>query len=498
MICYLLSLQIQDIVSKTKSDYEKYMDIYKVSKAKYEEQYLRAEVMRLKSANTDKDARLDIKAKGFWRRGQTAFFDVRVTHVNSQTNANKDTKVVFKEHEQSKKRGYLERVLEIEHASFTPLVLGTNGGKPGKKLEEFKDKYQRSCRKLHATHNEYIILLCEANEYERHFRKFLLPGLLQYQETVLEDTVNNWKIILGEYMKHTDMTGDTFTQVQRRIYSTVEDINGNDEYTGFIKRHKTDPVDQINFNYDFSLLVDFPGNLKPNEITVDDSTLKAIRLKLQGYESRLSECQFQLKEKESQLIQCENEMAAIRKSSDTTGTLAVKKRAIDILKRSIMELRCQEERLITLKNLVEKSILTLGTEPPPPALQLDETLTNGDQANNNFQESLGRSKSKLLKEKLLNSFHKKQNNLSVSPPTPPAKDFIKITAKSQNNSESKIASNVTTECYSIVSYRLPAPENTPESVYNVMLQCWEYDPEKRSHFAEICKILDNINVFASN
>ncbi|KAG1669037.1 Protein henna [Nymphon striatum] len=87
-----------------------------------------AEVMRLKSANTDKDARLDIKAKGFWRRGQTAFFDVRVTHVNSQTNANKDTKVVFKQHEQSKKRGYLERVLEIEHASFTPLVLGTNGG----------------------------------------------------------------------------------------------------------------------------------------------------------------------------------------------------------------------------------------------------------------------------------------------------------------------------------------------------------------------------------
>ncbi|KAG1681772.1 Kinectin [Nymphon striatum] len=84
--------------------------------------------MRLKSANTDKDARLDIKAKGFWRRGQTAFFDVRVTHVNSQTNANKDTKVVFNEHEQSKKRGYLERVLEIEHASFTPLVLGTNGG----------------------------------------------------------------------------------------------------------------------------------------------------------------------------------------------------------------------------------------------------------------------------------------------------------------------------------------------------------------------------------
>ena len=86
------------------------------------------EIFQHKSANTKNEARLDIKADSFWRRGKTAFFDVRVTHVNSQTNANKTTSTIFREHEQAKKREYMERVLEVEHASFTPLIIGTNGG----------------------------------------------------------------------------------------------------------------------------------------------------------------------------------------------------------------------------------------------------------------------------------------------------------------------------------------------------------------------------------
>ena len=42
------------------------------------------ERFHLRSAVTSSEARLDIKAGGFWARGVTAFFDVRVTHVQLQ------------------------------------------------------------------------------------------------------------------------------------------------------------------------------------------------------------------------------------------------------------------------------------------------------------------------------------------------------------------------------------------------------------------------------
>ena len=86
------------------------------------------ERFNLRSAVTSPEARLDFKAGGFWSRGVTAFFDVRVTHVNSKCNQGKETSTIFKEQEEEKKRKYQQRVLDVEMGSFTPLVFGTNGG----------------------------------------------------------------------------------------------------------------------------------------------------------------------------------------------------------------------------------------------------------------------------------------------------------------------------------------------------------------------------------
>ncbi|XP_071444486.1 tyrosine-protein kinase Fer isoform X2 [Hetaerina americana] len=41
-------------------------------------------------------------------------------------------------------------------------------------------------------------------------------------------------------------------------------------------------------------------------------------------------------------------------------------------------------------------------------------------------------------------------------------------------------------------YRLPAPEGTPPELYQLMLRCWEYEPEKRPHFDEIYAIVDKL------
>ena len=62
------------------------------------------ERFNLRSAVTSPEAKLDFKAGGFWSRGATTFFDVRVTSVNSKCNQGKATSTIFKEQEEEKKR----------------------------------------------------------------------------------------------------------------------------------------------------------------------------------------------------------------------------------------------------------------------------------------------------------------------------------------------------------------------------------------------------------
>ncbi len=96
-------------------------------------QPLSGETFRYKSAIVGAEARLDVKARGFWNRTQDAFFDVRVFHPNAPCYRSKDIASVFKQHEAAKKREYNQRVQNIEHGVFTPLVFSTTGsmGKEG-------------------------------------------------------------------------------------------------------------------------------------------------------------------------------------------------------------------------------------------------------------------------------------------------------------------------------------------------------------------------------
>ena len=80
-----------------------------------------------KTAILDNGARLDIRARGFWREGQNAFFDVRVTNADAASQQNSTIKSILQKHESEKKCEYNRRVMEVEHGSFTPLVFTTTG-----------------------------------------------------------------------------------------------------------------------------------------------------------------------------------------------------------------------------------------------------------------------------------------------------------------------------------------------------------------------------------
>ena len=90
-------------------------------------QPLTGEVLQLLTSNRQNEARVDIAARDFWGTGQKAFFDVKVFNPYAKSNQKFSLASCFNHHEKGKKRAYEQRILEVEHGSFTPLVFSTTG-----------------------------------------------------------------------------------------------------------------------------------------------------------------------------------------------------------------------------------------------------------------------------------------------------------------------------------------------------------------------------------
>ena len=73
-------------------------------------------------------ARCDVSARGVWNRYDKTFFDILVTHPNAESHIQKPLSRLYKDCETLKKRKYSDRVMNIERATFTPLVFMTTGG----------------------------------------------------------------------------------------------------------------------------------------------------------------------------------------------------------------------------------------------------------------------------------------------------------------------------------------------------------------------------------
>eukprot|EP00731_Ephydatia_muelleri_P014129 Em0007g1439a len=87
------------------------------------------ETFKLASTITEIGARSDIAADGFWGgHFEKTFFDIRVLNPLAPSNTTPTPSACYRRHEKEKQRAYEQRIREIEHASFTPIVLSTTGG----------------------------------------------------------------------------------------------------------------------------------------------------------------------------------------------------------------------------------------------------------------------------------------------------------------------------------------------------------------------------------
>ena len=89
---------------------------------------LSVEELQSRTSNSSKKARVDIRTRGFWERGQQAFFDLKVFNPKAGCYSNKSLHQCHVMNEQEKKRAYNERILKVDHGTFTPLVFSIIGG----------------------------------------------------------------------------------------------------------------------------------------------------------------------------------------------------------------------------------------------------------------------------------------------------------------------------------------------------------------------------------
>ena len=92
-------------------------------------QPLSNETLEGRSAIREENARVDVAARGFWGDGsQKAYFDIRVFNPCAQTCLTMEPQTVYLRQEKEKRRQYQQRICEVEHGSFTPLVFSATGG----------------------------------------------------------------------------------------------------------------------------------------------------------------------------------------------------------------------------------------------------------------------------------------------------------------------------------------------------------------------------------
>jgi hypothetical protein len=91
-------------------------------------QALSGEAFDYKTANKEADARSDIKCCGFWSNKRQAFFDVKVVSPFARSYVKMSPAALFRMAERAKIREYRERILEVEHGDFNPLVFTCAGG----------------------------------------------------------------------------------------------------------------------------------------------------------------------------------------------------------------------------------------------------------------------------------------------------------------------------------------------------------------------------------
>ena len=134
------------------------------------------------------NARTDVRARGVWRQGQNAFFDIRVTNTNCKSQVQTQTLRTLEKHEREKKRQYIHRVMNIKHGTFTPLVFSVTGVM-GKECSMFyKHIADKTSKKNDKNYSNVInVIKCKLSFLILRAALLCIRGSRSHKDTKLSD-----------------------------------------------------------------------------------------------------------------------------------------------------------------------------------------------------------------------------------------------------------------------------------------------------------------------
>ena len=125
--------------------------VCKDTKIKSKLTQLSGEELQGRTSNNSNEARVDIRTRGFWKWGQQAFFDLRVFYPNACRYRNKSLQQCYIMNDQKKKLVYNERILQIDHGTYTLLMFSTNGSM------RIKGVWHKWCLKREIFHSQFQV-----------------------------------------------------------------------------------------------------------------------------------------------------------------------------------------------------------------------------------------------------------------------------------------------------------------------------------------------------
>ncbi|XP_037077407.1 tyrosine-protein kinase Fer-like [Pollicipes pollicipes] len=167
----------------------------------------------------------------------------------------------------------------------------------------------------------------------------------------------------------TSFSTDKHLEIQKRVNGSISAITTDGEYREFTDRHKSQPPPPVSFLFDYQMMEEYSGRLKPEALAVDDLTIGNLRMRLADLESRLADVRNVLAEKRKQLSQHDAEVESLKKQQDSVNRLFVIRRASEILRKDIRETQCTEQKLQKLIKLIRTPLDELGGGEAPKAVE---------------------------------------------------------------------------------------------------------------------------------